>query len=162
MKGQEEDGVIMDKVIIREMRQEDIPQVHTLLEKLEELFESGHDISLKAILATYSEMEKNKDLYKNYVAEINNRVCGFITAVFYKTFFHKGGSAFINELIVAEDLQGKGTGRQLVLKMKTLAKQMKINQVYVSTSSENPKAIDFYKTLGLADESTILGEELLK
>lgn len=142
------------------MARADIPAVRKLMEQLDDIFESGHDISLNAISSTFALMKKNDTFYKNYVAVLDHTIVGFVSIIFYKTFFHTGGTALINELIVDKTQRGKGIGKKLVEKARNLAEEMKMNEIEVSTSFDNTKAISFYKSNGLKDESILLGEEL--
>lgn len=144
------------------MKESDLPQVRKLIEKLDELFDSGHDISLETIGRTYAGMKSDDGTYRNLVAVSAGEVIGFISAVFYKTFFHSGGTGLINELVVREDCRGKGIGEALVGRFKEIAVERGMNEIEVSTSFGNTKAIQFYKKIGLRDESIILGEELAK
>jgi ribosomal protein S18 acetylase RimI-like enzyme len=152
----------MNKVIIREMTSDDLAAVQCLLQQLDGMFKSEHDISFNAVRTTFLEMEGKRDIYINYIAQYEDTIVGFISAVRYKTFFHKRGTALINELIIDERYRGKGIGEKLVHTMIEISREAGLNEVEVSTSSENEKAISFYKKNGLIDESILLGMELNK
>ena len=151
-----------DELIIREMHIEDVAPVSALMQQLDELFQSGHDISAETISATLENMHEHKSIYKNYVALLDERMVGFISVIIYKTFFHPGGTALINELVVDKDYRGRGIGKLLINKIKVLANIQRFNEIEVSTSLENKGAIRFYKKNGFTDESVLLGMELLK
>lgn len=142
------------------MNKNDIPLVQKLIEQLDHIYKSGHDISINAISSIFFDMETNKNIYKNYVVLLNEKLIGFISTIFYKTFFHTGGTALINELIIDENYRGKKIGEKLISEIKKEAEILKVNEIEVSTSIENKKAIQFYKKNGLIDESILLGMEL--
>ncbi len=144
------------------MNKNDIPYVQKLIEQLDYICKSGHDISINAVSRTFLDMNRNNNIYNNYVAVLHEKIIGFISAVFYKTFFHTGGTALINELIIDENYRRKKIGEKLILKIKELAEDLNINEIEVSTSFENKMAIQFYKKNGLVDESILLGKELNK
>ena len=107
-------------------------------------------------------MLERKDIYKNYVAKSDNKIVGFISMVFYKTCFHPGGTALINELIVAQKYRGKGIGKSLLERAIKVAVDNSSNEIEVSTTNDNEAAIRFYQRNGLIDESILLGKELAK
>lgn len=156
----DERRILLDDIVIKEMNKNDITYVQKLIKQLDYIYKSGHDISINAISNTFLEMEKNKNIYKNFIAVLNEKIIGFISAVFYKTFFHTGGTAFINELIIDENFRGKKIGEKLILTIIEIADNLNFNEIEVSTSFENKKAIQFYKKNGLIDESILLGKEL--
>ncbi len=152
----------MNDIIIRLMNKNDIPLVQKLIQQLDHIYKSGHDISINAISSTFFDMETNKNIYKNYVVLLNEKIIGFISTIFYKTFFHTGGTALINELIIDENYRGKKIGEKIISEIKKEAEILEVNEIEVSTSIENKKAIQFYKKNGLIDESILLGMELNK
>ncbi|MBN1698090.1 MAG: GNAT family N-acetyltransferase [Spirochaetales bacterium] len=152
----------MDKVFIREMCAGDIEGVHRLMEQLDSIFDSHHDISFDTIKRTFAEMEEKNDIYVNYIAEVDNAIMGFISAVVYKTFFHKSGTLLINELVIDRESRGKGIGEKLLQTVIGIARDRGLNEVEVSTSFDNKRAIVFYRKHGLIDESIVCGMELNK
>ena len=151
-----------DELIIREMQKQDIPRVLELIGQLDEVFNSGHNISSEVIINTFEKMTEQKNIYKNYVALVDDEIVGFMGVIIYTTFFHPGGTALINELIVDKDFRNRGIGELLINKIKVHANIHRLNEIEVSTSSENKSAIRFYKKNGFVDESVILGMEFLK
>jgi GNAT superfamily N-acetyltransferase len=142
------------------MKNEHIEGVQKLIEQLDELYSTCHDISVETIKKTTINMIQLKDIYLNFIAMEGNKIVGFISTVFYKTFFHPGGTVLINELIVDNTFRGKGIGIKLIAKIKEIAKQRGMNEIEVGTTFNNKKAINFYKKVGLTDEGLLLGEEL--
>ncbi len=151
-----------DEIIIRDMHKEDVARVADLMGQLDELFNSGHDIFAETITATFEKMYEHKSIYKNYVALLEDKIVGFMSVIIYKTFFHAGGTALINELIVDKAVRGRGIGELIINKIKVLANIQRFNEIEVSASIDNKKAINFYKKNGFVDESILLGMELAK
>jgi len=150
----------MSSIQVREMSTDDIPLVQYLMEQLNEVFETSHDISQNAINNTFREMRGQHTIYFNFVALLNNQITGFISAVIYKTFFHPKGTLLINELVVDKQHRGKKIGEALLRQAFEVARKHKVNEIEVGTTFENKAAIKFYKKNGLKDESIILGKEL--
>ena len=145
---------------IREMAASDVPEVSRLLRQLDELFQSRHDLNEDKIASTFRRMSRQPEVYGNYSMVSEGVIAGFLSMVMYKTFFHEGDTALISELVVADGYRGKGFGGFLVEKALRIAKSRGINEVEVSTTCGNRRAIDFYKNQGLSDESLLLGKEL--
>ena len=150
----------MENIHILEMKSEHIDDVQKLIGQLNELFSTDHDISMDAIRKTAMNMIQFKDIYLNFVAMEGNKIVGFISTIFYKTFFHPGGTVLINELVIDKAFRGKGIGMRLISEIKEIAKQRRMNEIEAGTTFNNKKAINFYKKAGLTDEGMLLGEEL--
>ena len=104
-------------------------------------------------------MLKYPEIYSNYVATENDKIVGFLSIVFYKTFLHKGGTALINELVVAEAHRNKGIGRRLIQKAIQSAKSRGMDEIEVGTEISNTIAQNFYKKVGFNEEHVLLGRE---
>ena len=152
----------MSACTIRDMRASDLGEVHGLLVQLERRFESGHPLSAAQTAEIFAAMQSRPDCYVNRVAEAEGRVVGFISAVLYKSFFHAGGTALINELVVDQGRRGRGIGGLLVREVRRLAQALGMNELEVGTSPGNAEAITFYRAQGLSDESLVFGVELRK
>lgn len=150
----------MDDLVIRELKKEDLKQVQELTEQLNELYKTGHDISINAISNTFRDMEDKNKFYINFVAQINDQIVGFISSIIYKTFFHPKGTLLINELIIDKNQRGKKIGERLLKKLMEIGLEKELNEIEVGTTFANKQAIEFYKKNGLVDESILLGKEL--
>ena len=94
------------------------------------------------------------------VAEVNDRVIGYLTINFNKSFLDAGDSAVIDELMVTEKERGKGVGRLLVEYAIEISKHSGCSEVGVSTEFGNMNAQKFYdkcgfKVLGLIFEKVL-------
>lgn len=79
--------------------------------------------------------------------------------VFYKTVFHRGGTALINELIVTRKHRGRGIGTKLVEAAVREAKARGMDEIEVGTEKGNGRAIGFYQANGFDEEYVLLGRE---
>lgn len=104
-------------------------------------------------------MNQSPKIYHNLVAVIGDQIVGFLSLVCYATFFHEGGTALINELIVDADWRGRGIGKQFVEEAIQLAKQKGMDQIEVGTELTNDDALNFYSTCGFDEEYRLLGKE---
>jgi ribosomal protein S18 acetylase RimI-like enzyme len=136
----------------------DLVQITNLMNELNHDLNENRDISVEIVKEHYFEMKESK-VYESYVFEEQNEILGFISLVFYRTIFHKVGTALINELIVKNKFRNKGIGRALLEKAIDEAKRRNMDEIEVGVMIENKKAIEFYKRNGLNDEYYILGKD---
>jgi ribosomal protein S18 acetylase RimI-like enzyme len=146
--------------VVREMLPPDLGQVRTLLAELAAYTAHGDvnrgEADREGILAAMTRMP---DIYSNWVAVEGARVVGFLSLVFYKTLFHAGGTALINELVVAGDRRGRGIGRALVARAAGEAQARGMDEIEVGTEKGNAAAQSFYRAVGFDEEYVLLGME---
>lgn len=100
------------------------------------------------------------ETYANCAAELDGRVVGFLSAVFYRTPFHPGGTCLINELVVDERSRGRGAGRALLDHLEREALRRGMDEIEVGTEKANRAARRFYRASGFDDECILLGRHL--
>lgn len=149
-------------IIIRDLGKEDLISLKVLLDDLNNAIKFKHEINEKDLNSIYVNIDKYPEIYSNYVAIENDKIVGFLSIVFYKTFLHKGGTALINELIIAETHRNKGIGKKLIQKAIQSAKSRGMDEIEVGTEITNTKAQNFYKKTGFNEEYVLLGREFEK
>ena len=85
---------------------------------------------------------------------------GFINFTIRQTILHRSPSALIDELVVAEEYQGKGVGKQLVLAALEKCRQLGCCEVEVNTEKTNLKAREFYKKCGFEERGMLFEVDL--
>jgi GNAT superfamily N-acetyltransferase len=79
-----------------------------------------------------------------FVAEVDGTVQGF--ALFYIRFSTwKGQRMYLEDLVVTEEMRGKGLGKLLFDKLITEAKERNLNGIQWQVLEWNEPAINFYK-----------------
>jgi GNAT superfamily N-acetyltransferase len=112
------------------------------------------------VRCSYEAMLRTPELYRIIVSVENDRVVGLVSIVLYKTLLHAGGTALINELVVAEGVRGRGIGGKLVEAAISEARRLGMDEVEVGTEIENAAARSFYRRVGFDREYVLLGMEL--
>ena len=148
----------MSEVIVRLCITDDLPSVVVLMDELQEVAR-GDKVNFRDISKVFSEMEKLPEVYLNIVAEISGKIVGFISVIFYRTVFHKGGTALINELIITQAERGKGIGGLLVKMAQDEALDRGFDEIEVGTEKTNALAQGFYRKCGFDKEYVLLGME---
>ncbi len=144
--------------MIRRLSADDLPVIQDLLAQLSEA--SHADTYQPARMAELLlEMETLPQVYLNLVYEVDGMVCGFLSMVFYRTLFHAGGTALINELVVDRSCRGRGLGRALVQAAAEEARAHGMDEIEVGTEKENLAAQSFYHRVGFDEEYILLGLE---
>ena len=141
------------------MTQDDIPAVLILMNELNlELGEDGQ-IDEETMREHYDAMHRNSEMYLNLVLEVDNKLVGFMSLLFYRSFLHHKGTALINELIVKKEFQGSNYGKELLHHGISKARELGLDEIEVGVIKDNVKALEFYKRNGLDLEYQLLGME---
>ena len=82
------------------------------------------------------------DYYQFLIAEIDKKVVGYLCATIIFD------NCDILKIIVNQDFQRNGIGRELVLALKKICKGLNVKKIQLEVSVENIKAISFYENLG--------------
>jgi GNAT superfamily N-acetyltransferase len=146
--------------LVRKTRQADVVSVLSLMEELKEISPASTDASVQATGDLLLHMSKVKETYENLVAEIEGRIVGFASMAFYKTFYHFGGTAMINELVVSKGSRGRGVGKALIEAAVQSARSRGMDELEVSTEFSNDDARQFYAKMGFTDQSLLFSMEL--
>jgi len=141
------------------MTRNDINAVLILMNELNlELGEDGH-IDEETMHEHYDAMHRNSDMYLNLVLEVDNKLVGFMSLLFYRSFLHHKGTALINELIVKKEFRGRNYGKELLNHGISKARESGLDEMEVGVMKENVKALDFYRRNGMNLEYCLLGME---
>lgn len=146
-------------VNIRECLESDLPVVVHLLNQLSETANGPEELSSAAVAGVFVECRRHPEFYLNLVAEMDGRVVGFESVVFYKTLFHKGGTALINELVIDREARRAGIGAALVERARQEALARGMDEMEVGTEVDNHVARAFYARCGFDEEYVLLGME---
>jgi len=86
--------------------------------------------------------DKNSEFY---FASIDKRVIGYLKINFGQTEIKEAHTLEIERIYVLKDFQGKKIGQLLCEKAIDIAKQKKVNYIWLGVWEENPRAIRFYE-----------------
>ena len=146
-------------LILREYRNSDLDAVVKLLEELSEFVDTARLIEKETISGTFDEMQRCPHIYQNIIAEISGDSVGLLSLVMYKTPFHTGGTALINELVIKSSHRGMGIGKHLIETAKEIALANEMDELEVGTEKSNDGAQNFYRKCGFDEEHVLLGME---
>jgi len=129
---------------VRKYTVNDIDAIVMLLKELCRSEEERASINKDTVQQHLQEMDKNNKNYENYVVEVETKVVGFMSILYYISVFHKTGTAQINELVVSEQHRNKDIGEKLLQYGIKRAQERGMDEIEVGVSKDNKKAIKFY------------------
>lgn len=144
---------------IRSWRKEDLPGVTAILAELDDALGETQAVAVADVERQFRLMESEPGTYANLVCEADGAVKGFLSLLFYRSVYHREGTAQINELVVSKDSRGRGIGEALLGRAIALARARNMDEIEVGVMKDNEKAIRFYKRHGLDEEYFLLGKE---
>ncbi len=145
--------------LIRPMQAGDFPAIQQLIFQLTNAVESQHAITQTQLEDVLEYIRDKPEMYLTLVAEEEKQVVGLLALVFYRVWFHPGGTALITELIVDQDYRGLGIGALLMNEAIKEAQARGMDEIEVGTERENSGAQRFYRRCGLDEEFVLLSME---
>jgi GNAT superfamily N-acetyltransferase len=149
----------MNHILIREATKSDLPAIGKLLEDLTNAMDDTEGIEIGIAIKTFEHLLNDASSHI-LVAAMEGTPVGFINFTIRQTILHRSPSALIDELVVAEEYQGKGVGKQLVLVALKKCRQLGCCEVEVSTEKTNLKARKFYKKYGFEERGMLFEMDL--
>ena len=149
----------MKDILIREATKSDLPAIGKLLEDLTNAMDDTEGIDIEIAIKTCERLLNDASSYF-LVAAMEGTPVGFINFTIRQTILHRSPSSLIDELVVAEEYQGKGVGKQLVLAAIEKCRQLGCCEVEVSTEKTNLKARKFYKRYGFEERGMLFEADL--
>ena len=146
-------------MLIREWKITDLDVIVKLLTQMNEALGEDQVLIESNIKEHFVRMEEQKETYENYVLEEEQKIIGYMSLLFYRSLYHKKGTAQINELIVDEENRNKGLGKELLQYGIKRAQEREMDEIEIGVEKENIKAIKFYKDNGIEEEYLLLGKE---
>ncbi len=130
------------QVHIKVARREDCPRLMELVNELALYEKAPHEVSV-----TLQEFEEAgfgpSPVWKAFTAEIDGLIAGFaIYYIRYSTW--KGCRLYLEDLIVTEDMRGRGLGKLLFNRLIQEAQELGFNGMTWQVLDWNEPAINFY------------------
>jgi len=94
-----------------------------------------------------------------FVAEDAGAVVGFVT-VKERAHFTGAPEAYVGELVVAEEAEGRGVGRALMAAVENWARAHGLDRVSLDTGAANTAARNFYDALGYEESDVRLSKSV--
>lgn len=144
---------------IRAIGEQDSSAICLLIRQLASDLGEVFDVDQVHYLLQYQAMQRYPDIYRNVVYCIDDEVVGFLSLVFYRSFFHKKGTALVNELVVSREYRNQKIGKALIDHAMAVAQGLGFDEIEVGVMKENKGALAFYRHNGFDEEYLLLGRE---
>ncbi len=100
----------------------------------------------------------NSDLGKAWLIFQEEEVVGYVILTFVFSFEYKGILAFLDELYIKKEFQGKGFGKQAVRFIQEESSQLNVKMLYLEIEEHNENAQKLY----LAHDFEVHNRKILK
>jgi len=135
-------------LIIREAANKDIEGVIEVLKTIYLQDIAWAKRAIKKLLATEN--------YVILVAELDDRIVGFIDYYILPSIWEKWNEATINNLFIHKNYQGGGIGSRLLEEVIKRTDEIGIVELHIGTEKDNERAIRLYKKHGFFKEYSLL------
>jgi|SRR6185437_15873800 len=145
---------------IRLAKKEDCPRLLELVHELALFERAPHEVTV-----TLEEFEDagfgEKPVWTAYVAEVDGAIAGFaLYYIRYSTW--KGCRMYLEDLIITENMRGKGLGKLLFDRLIVEARELGFSGMVWQVLDWNEPAINFYKKYEASVEAGWLNASLSK
>ena len=137
------------EVVIRDATVEDSSELLQLSNKLINLA----DWSNRMVMLEQSLQDPNSTIY---VAEVENKIVGFIEERFFPDFVEGSTLSIIQSLMVDPKYRKQGIGTKLLQKAIEESERRAVLEVHVWTEFDNEDARDFYLKHGFSKRALLL------
>ena len=130
-------------ITIRKAAREDCLRLLELIRELAEYERAPHEVTVTPEHFAESGFGE-KPVWWGFVAEVDNKVVGFaLYYIRYSTW--KGQAMYLEDILVTNEMRGKGIGKLLFDRLIEEAREKKFNRIIWQVLDWNESAINFYK-----------------
>ena len=131
------------QITIRKAIKEDCPGLLELVQELATYEKAPHEVTVTLdhfVESGFSE----KPVWWAFVAETEEKIVGFaLYYIRYSTW--KGQAMYLEDIIITNEMRGKGMGKLLFDRLIEEAREKKFNRIIWQVLDWNEPAINFYK-----------------
>lgn len=148
------------QIELRDAKREDCPRLLELVHELAVFEKAPHEVEVS--LDEFEDAGFGKHpVWTAYVVEADGYIVGF--ALFYIRYSTwKGRRVYLEDLIVTEDMRGKGIGKLLFERVMQATRELGFSGMVWQVLDWNQPAIDFYKKYEAGLEAGWLNASLSK
>lgn len=133
---------------IQKLDSSEVSDFRNLVKIFKVVFENEEQISENNQLG---KLLSNPD-FMVFVAKQNNKVLGGLTIYVLHRYFGAKPVAYIYDIAVSPDFQGKGLGKALIAEVCKYCKENGCEDAYVEAESDGIEALNFYRKTKFSSE----------
>jgi len=131
------------EITIRKAVKEDCPKLLELVQELADYERAPNEVTVTLDHFVESGFGKNP-VWWAFVAEVERTIVGFaLYYIRYSTW--KGQAMYLEDILITNEMRGKGIGKLLFDRLIEEAKEKKFNRIIWQVLDWNEPAINFYK-----------------
>jgi aminoglycoside 3-N-acetyltransferase I len=134
---------------IKRLNQNETADFKNLIEIFIEVFENSVEIPNNQHL---SKLLSNPN-FMVFVAKINDKVVGGLTIYVLHQYYSEKPLAYIYDVGIAPDFQGKGIGKALLIECCNFCEVNGFDEAYVEAESDDMDAVSFYRKTKFSKET---------
>ena len=143
------------EIFVREIEERDYPDVLGIWNN-----EIGNQNFTVENIASHHNRFKGNENYKAFVAELENRIVGFVYIMQYAPWGVEGEQFWIQGIAVKNDMQGKGIGTKLLEHIEKYGRAKGIKHITLNTGFKRTAAHAFYERNGYSSGNYCFGKNL--
>lgn len=143
-------------ITFQDIQQNQIEEVVSMMQDFYAI--DNYPIDSKLSKQLFETFIANSNLGKAWLIFKNEDVIGYVILTFIFSFEYKGILAFLDELYIKKEYQGKGFGKQAVQFIQKESSQLNVKMLYLEVEEHNEKAQKLY----LAHDFEIHNRKILK
>ena len=133
---------------VKKLNSDDVNSFKNLVEIFKVVFEYDEEIANQEQL---EKMLSNSDFFA-FVVTIDNKTIGGLTAYILHRYYHSKPIAYIYDVGIGSNFQGKGYGQKLIAEVCNFCKLNGFEEAYVEAESDDIDAVSFYRKTKFSSE----------
>lgn len=134
-------------------------QISAIVSMMQDFYAiDAYPIDVEVSTQLFETFITNPNLGKAWLLYKDEEIVGYVILTFVFSFEYKGILAFLDELYIKKEFQGKGYGKQAVQFVQQVSSQLNVKMLYLEVEEHNEKAQKLY----LAHDFEVHKRKILK
>lgn len=142
----------MQTIQIIKLTDKDLDKFMELIRLFEEVFEM-ENFSMPR--PDYLQQQLTKSGFFVFVAMLNNKVAGGLTAYTLHQYYSTSPIVYIYDLAVKPSFQRQGIGKLLISVINAYCKELGMEEVFLEATQADNHAINFYRSTGAREDQVV-------
>jgi len=143
------------EICVREIEERDYPDVLSIWNN-----EIGSNYFNSSNFSSHHNRFKASENHKAFVAELDNRIVGFVYIMQCSPWSVDGDYFWIQGIAIKSDMQGKGIGTKLLEHIEKYGKEKGVEYITLNTGVKRIDAHAFYERNGYTSGNYCYGKKL--
>lgn len=141
-------------ITFRKFTKDDIPSVLSMMQQFNAI--DGYPFNKNERTQNLEALLANEHYGTLWIIESEGSIAGYTFLGFGFSFEFKGRDAFVDELFVLPEFQGRGIGKQAIAFITHEAKRSGIKVLHLEAEKHNERGLALYRKNGFKDHNRFL------